>query len=110
MTERSQLLAAYRIQIILMVVVGVLLSAVVALFLTRLGLHPLRKLTRQIGAIGISSLDTRLPRAGAPVEPIPLIDGFNVKLDRITTGFAQRSQLSADMAHELRTPISNLLG
>ena len=110
MTERSQLLAAYRIRIILMVGAGVLLSAIVALFFTRVGLRPLRQLARQIGAIGINSLDTRLQRASAPVELVPLIDGFNVMLDRLTTGFAQMAQLSADMAHEMRTPISNLLG
>ena len=110
MTERSQLLEAYRIRIISMVGIGVLLSAIVALFFTRVGLRPLRRLAGQISEIGITSLDTRLQRASAPVELVPLIDGFNVMLDRLTTGFAQMAQLSADMAHELRTPISNLLG
>ncbi|MGL9773455.1 MAG: histidine kinase dimerization/phospho-acceptor domain-containing protein [Sodalis sp. (in: enterobacteria)] len=35
---------------------------------------------------------------------------FNQMLDRLETSFQQLSQVSADMAHDLRTPIANLLG
>lgn len=39
-----------------------------------------------------------------------MIDAFNTMLERLAKGFVQLSQVSTDMAHELRTPINNLLG
>ena len=39
-----------------------------------------------------------------------MIDAFNAMLDRLGKGFVQLGQVSTDMAHELRTPINNLLG
>jgi len=39
-----------------------------------------------------------------------MIDSFNTMLERLAKGFVQLGQVSTDMAHELRTPINNLLG
>ena len=51
-----------------------------------------------------------LTASGAPRELLPMIEAFNAMLDRLAKGFAQLGQVSTDMAHELRTPINNLLG
>lgn len=45
-----------------------------------------------------------------PRELLALVAAFNQMLDRLETSFQQLSQVSADMAHDLRTPIANLLG
>lgn len=43
-----------------------------------------------------------------PVELTELAVSFNGMLDRIEEGFQRLSNFSADIAHELRTPITNL--
>ena len=58
----------------------------------------------------MGNLAERLDSHGAPKELLPMIDAFNTMLERLAKGFVQLSQVSTDMAHELRTPINNLLG
>lgn len=36
--------------------------------------------------------------------------GFNAMLDRIDQGVRRLSEFSADLAHEMRTPVATLLG
>ncbi|MGP0015307.1 heavy metal sensor histidine kinase, partial [Pseudomonas sp.] len=74
------------------------------------GLLPLRRLAQHAHGIGIGNLTERLDSQGAPKELLPMIDSFNTMLERLGKGFEQLAQVSTDMAHELRTPINNLLG
>lgn len=110
MSERTHLLANYRDRIVLLVAAGTALAALAAFLMVRIGLSPLRRLARQTDSIGMANLNARLASAGVPRELSPLIEAFNAMLDRLAAGFTQMSQLSADMAHDLRTPIANLLG
>ena len=110
LTERTAMLAAYRNQVLAVALAAALLTALLAYWIARRGLLPLRLLASQTAAIGIRNLSTRIDGKQAPRELLPLIDGFNAMLDRLETSFAQLSQVSADMAHDLRTPIGNLLG
>ncbi|MBB3307030.1 MULTISPECIES: hypothetical protein [unclassified Enterobacter] len=45
----------------------------------------------------------------AALELQPLVAAFNQMLSRLEMGYQQLSQVSADMAHDLRTPISTLI-
>jgi two-component system heavy metal sensor histidine kinase CusS len=110
MTERSRMLKSYRNQILAVASGASLLLALMAWLVARRGLRPLHRLAQQTTSIGIRNLSTRIDNSGAPRELLPLIDGFNGMLDRLETSFTQLSQVSADMAHDLRTPIGNLLG
>jgi len=110
MTERTAMLRSYRNQIWLVSLGGALLLALLAWWVAQRGLRPLHRVAQQTAAIGIRNLSTRIDAAAAPRELLPLIDGFNAMLDRLERGFTQLSQVSADMAHDLRTPIGNLLG
>src|SRR5471032_1642838 len=110
LTERTRMLGNYRDQIILLAAIMSVLSALLAYWIARRGLLPLRKLAEQTGAIGIRNLSVRIDSADAPQELLPLITGFNGMLDRLESSFTQLSQVSADMAHDLRTPIGNMLG
>jgi two-component system heavy metal sensor histidine kinase CusS len=58
----------------------------------------------------MGSLSTRIEGRNAPPELDALIAALNGMLDRLERGFTQLKQVSADMAHDLRTPIGNLLG
>lgn len=110
MTERSRLLKAYRNRILALSAMSALLFAVLGYLIVRRGLQPLRRLAAQTETVTVANLSARIGMAGVPGELSPLIDAFNAMLDRLEKGFTQLSQVSTDMAHDLRTPIANLLG
>ncbi|MDR3431644.1 MAG: heavy metal sensor histidine kinase [Rouxiella aceris] len=110
MTERTRILEVYRAQIILLALAAALFTALFAYLIARKGLDPLQRLAGQTAAIGIQNLSVRITRDRAPPELLTLIDAFNQMLDRLEISFTQLSQVSADMAHDLRTPIGILLG
>ncbi|TWD50269.1 heavy metal sensor histidine kinase [Pseudomonas sp. SJZ131] len=110
MTERTSVLANYRLRVYILASVAALLLALCGYWLLYHGLRPLRRLAVHAQGIGVGNLGERLGNEGAPLEIVPMIDAFNGVLDRLATGFVQLGQVSTDMAHELRTPINNLLG
>ena len=110
MTERTAVLASYRFNVYLFASLAAILLALSGYILVQRGLLPLRRVARHAHGIGVGNLGERLASSGAPRELQPMIEAFNAMLDRLATGFAQLSQVSTDMAHELRTPINNLLG
>jgi two-component system heavy metal sensor histidine kinase CusS len=89
---------------------GVLASALIAIIVTRSGLQPLRQLTQSFGRIGPDHLKEHIGSAGWPRELQPLTIAFDEMLQRLDDSFTRLSQFSADLAHELRTPIANMLG
>lgn len=70
-------------------------------------LHRFRQIAEQVSA---QQLTLRLPEQDLPQELADLAKGMNVMLDRLDGGVRQLSQFSDDLAHELRTPIGNLMG
>ena len=89
---------------------GVVASALIAIIVTRRGLRPLRKMTDSLGRIGPDQLKERIGSTGWPRELQPLAIAFDQMLKRLDDSFTRLSQFSADLAHELRTPIANMLG
>ncbi|KQV14353.1 histidine kinase [Pseudomonas sp. Root329] len=110
MTERTAVLARYRLNVYLFASVAAILLALSGYLLVHRGLLPVRRLARHAQGIGVGNLAERLDSQGAPRELLPMIEAFNAMLDRLGKGFVQLGQVSTDMAHELRTPINNLLG
>lgn len=76
----------------------------------RTGLGPLMRFTRLAASVTSNTLSQRLPRRGLPMELGDLADGFNAMLARIDEGVTRLSDFSADLAHEMRTPVATLLG
>ena len=89
---------------------GVVASALIAIIVTRRGLRPLRKMTESLRRIGPDQLKERIGSDGWPHELQPLAMAFDQMLKRLDDSFTRLSQFSADLAHELRTPIANMLG
>jgi two-component system, OmpR family, heavy metal sensor histidine kinase CusS len=89
---------------------GVVASALIAIIVTRRGLQPLRRMTGSLGRIGPDQLKERIGSAAWPRELQPLAIAFDQMLKRLDDSFTRLSQFSADLAHELRTPIANMLG
>ncbi|TLX63110.1 two-component sensor histidine kinase [Stutzerimonas nosocomialis] len=110
MSERTAVLANYRLTVFVLASIAAVALAACGYLLVRRELSHLSFLARHTQRIGVGNLGERLDRQGAPLELLPLIDAFNTMLERLAKGFAQLSQVSTDMAHELRTPINNLLG
>lgn len=71
-------------------------------------LAPLRELSKQASRIGPASPDARLSAGRAPAEIEPLIDAFNASLDRLEAALTAQRAFSANVAHELRTPLAAL--
>src|SRR5205814_6115107 len=89
---------------------GILASTLIAITVTKRGLRPLGEMTRSLGRIGPTHLNERVAPAGWPRELQPLAVAFDEMLKRLDDSFTRLSQFSADLAHELRTPITNMLG
>ncbi len=89
---------------------AVLTCAGIAYLVTRRGLRPLKQLAESVERVGATHLDERVPVAAWPVELQPLAFGFNKMLARLEESFTRLSRFSADLAHELRTPIAILRG
>ncbi|MDN7142151.1 MULTISPECIES: heavy metal sensor histidine kinase [Pseudomonas] len=86
------------------------LILVIGWWTVRRGLLPLTKFLKVASKISTESLEHRLPTNGMPAELKELADGINIMLARLDDGVQQLSQFSDDLAHELRAPLSNLMG
>jgi two-component system heavy metal sensor histidine kinase CusS len=89
---------------------GILASTGIAITVTKRGLRPLAEMTHSLERVGPTHLSERVPPARWPRELRPLAVAFDEMLDRLEDSFTRLSQFSADLAHELRTPIANILG
>ncbi|HLD64751.1 MAG TPA: heavy metal sensor histidine kinase [Pseudomonas sp.] len=86
-----------------------LVSALMGWLLARSSLRPLRELAQVTASISAQSLKARLPSESIPAELRQLVLAFNAMLARLEEAFFRLSNFSADIAHELRTPLSNLM-
>jgi two-component system heavy metal sensor histidine kinase CusS len=89
---------------------GIVTSAVIAIAVTKRGLWPLQEMTQSLQRIDPNHLNERLGSVVWPRELQPVAVAFDEMLARLEDSFTHLSQFSADLAHELRTPISNIRG
>jgi len=87
----------------------IFLSVLLGWLATRIGLRPLNEINRLASAITVNNLSERLPARHLPSELMPTVAEFNSMLERLEGSFRRLSEFSSDIAHELRTPVSNLM-
>ncbi|MEZ4569001.1 MAG: HAMP domain-containing sensor histidine kinase [Thermomicrobiales bacterium] len=91
------------------IIVAVGVSVLLGVFLARSIATPLQRLTATIGTIDGGDLDRRIEmRQGGEVGT--LISAFNQMLDRLAETYRSQRNLLANIAHELRTPMTSIQG
>jgi two-component system heavy metal sensor histidine kinase CusS len=90
--------------------VGVIAATVIAVSVTRRGLRPVAEMRRSLERVQPARLNERIEPRHWPRELQPMAVSFDAMLARLEDSFTRLSQFSADLAHELRTPIGNMLG
>jgi len=100
-----------RMQHLIWLTVGLsaLATALLGAWAARSGLRPLRRISALASEVSAHSLNSRLPEENLPPELAEMAHNFNAMLGRLDDSFQRLSAFSADIAHELRTPLSNLL-
>lgn len=102
-------IASFRNALIGYVLLAALACALLGWWAARQGLKPLGVMRAQAGRIGAGQLDARMPVEQGPAELADLAAALNAMLARLQDQFARLTAFSTDIAHELRTPLSNLM-
>jgi two-component system, OmpR family, heavy metal sensor histidine kinase CusS len=85
-----------------------LVSLLVAAAVVGRGLQPLHTLARQIAGINTNHLQQRVAAKGMPSEMLPVAEKLNHLLSRLQEAFDRERCFTADVAHEMRTPLAGL--
>jgi two-component system heavy metal sensor histidine kinase CusS len=109
-TAEEELLTRYRAQLWIVLTLAVALCAAAGHQIARRGLQPVAAMSETVRRIRSTSLRERFELPGLPAELFVLAGAFNEMLDRLERSFQRLTQFSADIAHELRTPVNNLRG
>jgi len=107
--QHTAYLSAFLKTLWLFVAAAVALTGVLGWAAVRRGLMPLRTMREQAQVVTAQQLSHRLQVQHLPVELAELGQSLNDMLGRLDEAFTRLSDFSSDIAHELRTPVSNLM-
>ncbi|MDY7578482.1 heavy metal sensor histidine kinase [Herbaspirillum sp. RTI4] len=105
-----QTLHRFLMALISLSLLGVVLVVLFAYWVARAGLLPLKRLSDSAKTLSPKALSQRLDMSALPSELSDLAGAFNGALGRIENAYKQLESFNADVAHELRTPLANLIG
>lgn len=109
-TPFVETLRAFTVGLVALTVVGALGAAALGYYIAGIGLRPLERLSGEAQALSPGYLSRRLQTDTLAPELSKLADSFNGALSRLETAYQQLEAFNADVAHELRTPLGNLIG
>ena len=87
---------------------SMLLSLLIGIATVRSALAPIKRLSAELGAIGPNRVDVSLAEDGVPLEVLPMVRAINHALARLDGAMEQQRRMTANAAHELRTPLAIL--
>lgn len=108
MEQHTTFMSAFHKFLWASVILGSLVTGFLTWLMARRGLAPLRGIADATRKIAADRLGEHLPLDKVPAELVDLADSFNAMLTRLEESFQRLSNYSADIAHELRTPVGNL--
>jgi two-component system heavy metal sensor histidine kinase CusS len=108
-THHEHFMSSFRGTLWVFMALATLAMGLLGWFVVRRGLSPLQVIKLRAAEITANHLHTRLPVESIPLELADLADTLNSMLARLEESFQRLSDFSSDLAHELRTPVSNLL-
>ena len=86
----------------------VLLGLVLIWLISGWSLRPIERASQEAARVGPQRPDMRISPSGLPREIQPLVEAVNGAVDRLSRAYATERRLTADAAHELRTPLAVL--
>jgi two-component system heavy metal sensor histidine kinase CusS len=101
----TAVLARSRQQLMIVLLLVLSASGIIGFLVARRGLAPITHLVERVSGIDARSLDQRLELADAPAEVHALSASFDAMLGRLEAAFGALTRYSAELAHELRTPL-----
>lgn len=107
--HQRDFIAALREKLWFAIVSGAMLTVLLSWIAARRGLAPVYHLTAVTKGISATRMGDRVPLSTVPAELHDLAQAFNDMLARLEDSFRRLSDFSSDLAHEMRTPISNLM-
>ena len=109
-SQEEQLLSRYRFWFWAILLVTSIIFPVVGYWIARHGIRPVEEIAATARSITSTNLRERIHAEGYPSELAALAGTFNEMLDRLKESFERISRFSADIAHDLRTPVHNIRG
>ncbi|QNK68240.1 heavy metal sensor histidine kinase [Variovorax sp. PAMC26660] len=110
MAQEARLLERLAWTLLGAVVLGTALVSLTGMWLVRRGLRPLKALAERTAAMAPDKANRPIDAMAFAEELRPWITQFNALLLRVQRAYVQLESFNADVAHELRTPLANLLG
>ncbi len=107
--HHEHFMASFQTTLWLFVAIAALLAGFLGWAAVRRGLEPLHAIRQGAAGVTASRLDFRLAVDAVPAELAELAETLNEMLARLEDSFQRLKDFSSDLAHELRTPISNLM-
>jgi two-component system, OmpR family, heavy metal sensor histidine kinase CusS len=96
--------------IVLSMVIVVMLFSLFGLVLANQILRPVRKITEAAESMTHEDLSRRVKVADVELEMLFLVNAFNKMIERLETSFKHMASMTAQMAHELKTPLAVIKG
>ncbi|MGB6726845.1 MAG: heavy metal sensor histidine kinase [Terracidiphilus sp.] len=109
-SQKEALLARYRFWFWSVQLATFIIFPLVGYQIARQGIRPVEEMATTARHISSTNLQERIQPEGYPFELASLASTFNQMLDRLEESFERISRFSADIAHDLRTPVNNIRG
>jgi two-component system, OmpR family, heavy metal sensor histidine kinase CusS len=109
-SQKEALLARYRSWFWAILAGSLAIFPLVGYQIARQGIRPVEEIAITAQHISSTNLRERILPEGYPSELASLAGTFNQMLDRLEESFERISRFSADIAHDLRTPVNNIRG
>ncbi|MGO9440273.1 MAG: heavy metal sensor histidine kinase [Terriglobales bacterium] len=109
-SQKEASLARYRFWFWVILLATSAIFPLVGYQIARRGIRPVQEMATTARHISSTNLRERILPEGYPFELASLANTFNQMLDGLEESFERISRFSADIAHDLRTPVNNIRG